>query len=58
MPIYAYYIHKEQLRNEVDKKLLWTECMEDCHANGEEPFMYSQLCYHIQQGKQKRFTIM
>ena len=22
--------------------------MEDCRANGEEPLMYSQFCYHIQ----------
>ena len=38
-PDYAY-IHKELLRNGVSKKLLWTEYMEDCRANGEEPLMY------------------
>ena len=43
MPDYDY-IHKELLRNGVSKKLLWTEYMEDCHANGEEPLMYSQFC--------------
>ena len=48
MPDYAY-ICKELLRNGVSKKLLWTEYMEDCRANGEEPLMYSQFCYHIQQ---------
>ena len=36
MPDYAY-IRKELLRNGVSKKLLWTEYMEDCRANGEEP---------------------
>ena len=40
MPDYAY-IRKELLRNGVSKKLLWTEYMEDCRANGEEPLMYS-----------------
>ena len=48
MPDYDY-IHKELLRNGVTKKLLWTEYMEACRANGEEPLMYSQFCYHIQQ---------
>ena len=46
MPDYDY-IRKELLRNGVSKKLLWTEYMEDCRANGEEPLMYSQFCYHI-----------
>ena len=27
--------------------------IEDCRANGEEPLMYSQFCYHIQQDEQK-----
>ena len=40
MPDYAYIL-KELLRNGVSKKLLWTEYMEDCRANGEEPLMYS-----------------
>ena len=48
MPDYAY-IRKELLRNGVSKKFLWTEYMEDCRANGDEPLMYSQFCYHIQQ---------
>lgn len=52
MPDFAY-IRKELLRNGVSKKLLWTEYMEDCRANGEEPLMYSQFCYHIQQDEQK-----
>jgi hypothetical protein len=40
MPDYAC-IRKELLRNGVSKKLLWTEYMEDCRANGDEPLMYS-----------------
>ena len=57
MPDYAY-IRKELLRNGVSKKLLWTEYMEDCRANGDEPLMYSQCCYHIQQDEQKRRATM
>ena len=48
------YIRKELLRNGVNKKLLWTEYMEECRLSGEEPLMYSQFCYHIQQDEQKR----
>ncbi len=57
MPDLAY-IHKELLKNGVSKKLLWTEYMEDCRLNGEEPLMYSQFCYHIQQDEQKRRATM
>ena len=57
MPDYDY-IRKELLRNGVSKKLLWTEYMEDCRANGEEPLMYSQFCYHIQQDEQKHHATM
>lgn len=57
MPDYNY-IHKELLRNGVSKKFLWTEYMEDCRANGDEPLMYSQFCYHIQQDEQKRRATM
>ena len=57
MPDYDY-IHKELLRNGVSKKLLWTEYMEDCRANGDEPLMYSQFCHHIQQDEQKRRATM
>ena len=32
--------------------------MEDCRANGDEPLMYSQFCYHIQQDEQKRRATM
>ena len=57
MPDYDY-IHKELLRNGVSKKFLWTEYMEDCRAKGDEPLMYSQFCYHIQQDEQKRRATM
>ena len=57
MPDYDY-IHKKLLRNGVSKKLLWTEYMEDCRTNGDEPLMYSQFCYHIQQDEQKRRATM
>ena len=57
MPDYDY-IRKELLRNGVSKKLLWTEYIEDCRANGDEPLMYSQFCYHIQQDEQKHRATM
>jgi len=52
------YIQKELLRNGVNKKLLWTEYLEECRQTGEEPLMYSQFCYHIQQDEQKRHATM
>ena len=57
MSDYAY-IRKGLLRNGVSRKLLWTGYMEDCRANDEEPLMYSQFCYHIQQDEQKRRATM
>jgi len=57
MPNLAH-IHKELLKNGVSKKLLWTEYMEECRLNGEEPLMYSQFCYYIQQDEQKRRATM
>lgn len=52
------YIRKELLKNGVSKKLLWTEYMEDCRQAGEEPLMYSQFCYYIQQDENKRRATM
>jgi transposase len=52
------YIRKELLRSGVSKKLLWTEYMEECRLDGEEPLMYSQFCYYIQQDEQKRRATM
>lgn len=57
MPDYAY-IQKELLRNGVNKKFLWTEYLEDCCQSGDEPLMYSQFCYHIQQVERKCRTTM
>ncbi len=57
MPDFAY-IRKELLKNGVSKKLLWTEYMEDCRLNKEQPLMYSQFCYYIQQDEQKRRATM
>ena len=53
MPDFAH-IQKELLRNGVSKKLLWTEYVEECRLIGEDPLMYSQFCYYIQQDEQKR----
>lgn len=52
------YIHKELLRNGVNRKLLWTEYLEECRLSGDEPLMYSQFCYYIQQDEQKRRATM
>ena len=37
------YIRKELMRSGVNKKLLWTEYLEECRLSGEEPLMYSQF---------------
>ena len=52
------YIRKELMRSGVNKKLLWTEYLEDCRLSGEKPLMYSQFCYYIQQDEQKRRATM
>lgn len=57
MPNYRY-IQNELLRNGVNKKLLWTEYLEECRLAGDEPLMYSQFCYYIQQDEQKRHATM
>ena len=57
MPDYAH-IRKELLRNGVNKKLLWTEYLEECRLAGDEPLMYSQFCYYIQQDELKRRATM
>ena len=48
LPDYVY-VRKELLKNGVNKKLLWAEYCEDCKLNGEDPLMYSQFCYYLQQ---------
>ena len=57
MPDYAH-IRKELLRNGVNKKLLWTEYLEECRLSGDEPLMYSPFCYYIQQDEQKHRATM
>jgi len=52
------YIRRELQRNGVNKKLLWTEYLEECRLSGEMPLMYSQFCYYIQQDEQKRRATM
>ena len=52
------YIRKELLRNGVNKKLLWTEYLEQCRREGAEALMYSQFCYYTQQDEQKRHATM
>ena len=52
------YIRKELMRNGVNKKLLWTEYLEECRMAGAEPLMYSQFCYYIQQDEQRRRATM
>ena len=52
------YVRKELLKNGVNKKLLWTEYLEECRQCGEQPLMYSQFCYYIQQDENKRRATM
>lgn len=52
------YIEKELLRANVNKKLLWTEYLEECRQSGENPLMYSQFCYHIHQYEEKARATM
>lgn len=57
MPEYDY-IRKELLRNGVNKKLLWTEYLEECRQSGDDPLMYSQFCHYIQKNEEKRRATM
>ena len=52
------YIHRELQKDNVNKKLLWTEYLEECRMTGEKALMYSQFCYYIQQDEQKRHATM
>ena len=52
------YVRKELLRNGVNKKLLWTEYLEQCRREKADALMYSQFCYYIQQDEQKRHATM
>ena len=57
MPDYEY-IRRELQRNGVNKKLLWTEYLEECRQSGEDPLMYSQFCYYIQKDEEKHRATM
>ena len=57
MPNYDY-IREELRRNGVSKKLLWMEYLEECRLNGDDPLMYSQFCYYIQEDEQRRRATM
>ena len=52
------YSQKELLRNCFNNKLLWAEYLEECRQSGDEPLMYSQVCYYIQQDEQKHRATM
>ena len=52
------YIRKELQRSNVNKKLLWTEYLEECRLNGDDPLMYSQFCHYVQEDEQKRNATM
>ena len=45
-------------RNGTTLKLLWTEYCEECRQAREQPFMYSQFCYHFQQYAEKERATM
>ena len=46
-------VSRELARNGVTLKLLWAEYCEDCRQAQQQPFMYSQFCYHFQQYAEK-----
>lgn len=46
-------VSKELTRNGVTLKLLWAEYCEDCRQANQQPFMYSQFCFHFQQYAEK-----
>lgn len=51
-------VAKELSRNGVTLKLLWMEYCEECRQTRQQPFMYSQFCYHFQQyAQQERATM-
>ena len=51
-------VSKELTRSGVTLKLLWMEYCEECRQLGEQPFMYSQFCFHFQKfSEQERATM-
>lgn len=51
-------VSKELARNGVTLKLLWMEYCEECRQLKQQPFMYSQFCYHFQQYAEKERATM
>lgn len=51
-------ISKELARSGVTLKLLWMEYCEECRQLNQQPFMYSQFCYHFQQFSEKERATM
>lgn len=51
-------VSKELARNGVTLKLLWMEYCEECRQLKQQPFMYSQFCYHFQQYAEKERAAM
>ena len=51
-------VSKELTRSGVTHKLLWMEYCEECRQLGEQPFMYSQFCYHFQKFAEKERSTM
>lgn len=51
-------VSKELARSGVTLKLLWMEYCEDCRQLGEQPFMYSQFCFHFQKFAEQERTTM
>lgn len=51
-------VSKELARDGVTLKLLWTEYCEKCRQARQQPFMYSQFCYHFQQYAEKEHATM
>lgn len=51
-------VSKELARSGVTLKLLWMEYCEECRQLGEQPFMYSQFCFHFQKFAEQEHATM
>ena len=51
-------VSKELARSGVTLKLLWMEYCEECRQLDEQPFMYSQFCFHFQKFAEKEHATM
>lgn len=52
------HVRTELLKNGVNKKLLWTEYVDQCRLESSVPLMYSQFCFYIQNDEQLRRATM